>query len=119
MDLHAPSPTHAQFPTRDELLTWLVQINEAIGEALDASYAEGERIHIFDGMEAFVEVRKTAPNRKCFDCHAPDPDWTSVNFGTVICALCAAVHVEHSLSNAKVGAWRLWLLRFLSVFECG
>lgn len=28
-------------------------------------------------------------NRSCADCHAPQPEWASVNLGVVICKKCA------------------------------
>lgn len=31
-------------------------------------------------------------NTRCADCNAPEPDWTSLGFGTFVCLNCAGHH---------------------------
>lgn len=55
---------------------WVETIQESIAETL-SDYEVAEKIW-------FNEA-----NRLCADCHAPRPEWASVNLGVVICKKCA------------------------------
>ncbi|KAK3105706.1 hypothetical protein FSP39_003889 [Pinctada imbricata] len=41
------------------------------------------------GMQAIRTVRG---NNSCADCGAPNPDWASINLGTMICIECSGIH---------------------------
>lgn len=55
---------------------WIEAVQESIAETL-SDYEVAEKIW-------FNEA-----NRSCADCHAPRPEWASVNLGVVICKKCA------------------------------
>ncbi|XP_061181299.1 arf-GAP with GTPase, ANK repeat and PH domain-containing protein 1-like isoform X11 [Saccostrea echinata] len=41
------------------------------------------------GMQAIRTVRG---NNSCADCGAPNPDWASINLGTIVCIECSGIH---------------------------
>eukprot|EP00930_Biecheleria_cincta_P094324 TRINITY_DN8531_c0_g1_i2.p1 TRINITY_DN8531_c0_g1~~TRINITY_DN8531_c0_g1_i2.p1 ORF type:complete len:691 (+),score=93.26 TRINITY_DN8531_c0_g1_i2:23-2074(+) len=46
-------------------------------------------------------------NKQCADCGAPDPDWASVNQGSLICIDCAGTHRSLGAHISKVKSTRL------------
>ena len=50
------------------------------------------------------------PRSVCFDCLTPDPDWASVNHGTLVCLRCAGrhralgVHIS-TIKSLNMDAW--------------
>uniref|UniRef100_A0A6B2KX02 Uncharacterized protein n=1 Tax=Arcella intermedia TaxID=1963864 RepID=A0A6B2KX02_9EUKA len=41
-------------------------------------------------------------NQRCADCKKPDPDWTSINFGILICIDCSGIHRHLGAHVSKV-----------------
>uniref|UniRef100_A0A8W8NQK0 Centaurin-gamma-1A n=1 Tax=Magallana gigas TaxID=29159 RepID=A0A8W8NQK0_MAGGI len=41
------------------------------------------------GMQAIRTIRG---NNSCADCGAPNPDWASINLGTIVCIECSGIH---------------------------
>lgn len=39
-----------------------------------------------------LQLQKLGDNKKCVDCHAPNPQWASPKFGIFICLECAGIH---------------------------
>ncbi|ODV92265.1 hypothetical protein CANCADRAFT_84382 [Tortispora caseinolytica NRRL Y-17796] len=45
-----------------------------------------------DSKRVLLELQKEAPNKRCFDCNAPNPQWASPKLGIFICLECAGLH---------------------------
>ncbi|XP_074555095.1 arf-GAP with Rho-GAP domain, ANK repeat and PH domain-containing protein 2 isoform X1 [Halichoeres trimaculatus] len=73
---------------------WIEAVQESIAETL-SDYEVAEKIW-------FNEA-----NRSCADCHAPQPEWASVNLGVVICKKCAGQHRSLGPSISKVRSLKL------------
>ncbi|XP_061565758.1 arf-GAP with Rho-GAP domain, ANK repeat and PH domain-containing protein 2 isoform X2 [Cololabis saira] len=73
---------------------WIEAVKESIAETL-SDYEVAEKIW-------FNEA-----NRSCADCHAPRPEWASVNLGVVICKKCAGQHRSLGPSLSKVRSLKL------------
>lgn len=73
---------------------WIEAIQESIAETL-YDYEVAEKIW-------FNEA-----NRSCADCHAPEPEWASVNLGVVVCKKCAGQHRSLGPSLSKVRSLKL------------
>eukprot|EP00121_Abeoforma_whisleri_P008070 Awhi_evm1s7393 len=37
-------------------------------------------------------VRALSGNKFCADCGSPDPEWSSINLGILICIECSSIH---------------------------
>uniref|UniRef100_A0A803U1G6 ArfGAP with RhoGAP domain, ankyrin repeat and PH domain 3 n=1 Tax=Anolis carolinensis TaxID=28377 RepID=A0A803U1G6_ANOCA len=71
-------------------------------EALQNSIAET----LYD-YEVAEKIWSNKANRLCADCHAPSPDWASVNLCVVICKHCAGQHRSLGSSISKVQSLKL------------
>ncbi|CCD26561.1 GTPase-activating protein GCS1 NDAI_0H03880 [Naumovozyma dairenensis CBS 421] len=45
-----------------------------------------------DARRRLLQLQKVGANKKCVDCHAPNPQWASPKFGIFICLECAGTH---------------------------
>jgi len=69
------------------------------------------------GAVALEQLREIPSNLKCADCSAPDPDWTSINFGILVCIECSGIHRSLGVHVSKVRSLPLdeWAEETLSV----
>ncbi|CAG5929182.1 unnamed protein product [Menidia menidia] len=73
---------------------WIEAVQESIAETL-YDYEVAEKIWFNEG------------NQSCADCHAPQPEWASVNLGVVVCKKCAGQHRSLGPSLSKVRSLKL------------
>ncbi|GAB5589535.1 hypothetical protein Unana1_04435 [Umbelopsis nana] len=52
--------------------------------------------------ELFKRVRSMPGNNFCADCNAADPDWASINLGTLLCIECSGIHRSLGVHVSKV-----------------
>ncbi|KAH8552778.1 hypothetical protein BGW37DRAFT_271523 [Umbelopsis sp. PMI_123] len=52
--------------------------------------------------ELFKRVRSMPGNNYCADCNAADPDWASINLGTLLCIECSGIHRSLGVHVSKV-----------------
>ncbi|KAG2185136.1 hypothetical protein INT44_001926 [Umbelopsis vinacea] len=50
----------------------------------------------------FKQVRSMPGNNFCADCRAADPDWASINLGTLLCIECSGIHRSLGVHVSKV-----------------
>ncbi|XP_077333789.1 arf-GAP with Rho-GAP domain, ANK repeat and PH domain-containing protein 2 isoform X1 [Lithobates pipiens] len=73
---------------------WIETLEQSIAETV-ADYEVVEKIWFNES------------NRSCADCHAPNPDWASINLGVVICRSCAGQHRALGSKVSKVHSLKL------------
>ncbi|MBN3303978.1 ARAP2 protein, partial [Amia calva] len=73
---------------------WIEAVQESIAETL-SDYEVAEKIWFNES------------NRSCADCHAPQPEWASINLGVVICKKCAGQHRALGPNISKVRSLKL------------
>ncbi|KAJ2955167.1 hypothetical protein NQZ79_g8792 [Umbelopsis isabellina] len=52
--------------------------------------------------ELLKRVRSLPGNNFCADCNAADPDWASINLGTLLCIECSGIHRSLGVHVSKV-----------------
>ncbi|CAL8069056.1 unnamed protein product [Calicophoron daubneyi] len=53
------------------------------------------------------KIRSIAGNDCCADCGAPDPDWASLNLGTLVCIGCSGVHRQLGTHVSRIRSLHL------------
>ncbi|XP_022294839.2 centaurin-gamma-1A-like isoform X28 [Crassostrea virginica] len=75
---------------RDEWINAIEQqiLNSLQGNEINKSNKRGTPADPA-GMQAIRTIRG---NNSCADCGAPNPDWASINLGTIVCIECSGIH---------------------------
>ncbi|KAJ1970258.1 hypothetical protein IWQ62_000086 [Dispira parvispora] len=53
-------------------------------------------------QDMLQQIRKVPGNHQCVDCGAPDPEWSSINMGTLLCIECSGIHRSLGVHLSKV-----------------
>lgn len=89
-------------------------------EAAEALCAEKSRLAKITIPSRDVKVRLTQNGSSvCADCHAPAPDWVSINLGISLCIKCAGVHRSLGSHVSKVRSMQLdvWTTHLVEILE--
>uniref|UniRef100_L7M2L5 Putative gtpase-activating protein centaurin gamma n=1 Tax=Rhipicephalus pulchellus TaxID=72859 RepID=L7M2L5_RHIPC len=80
----------------DDREGWVSAIEQQILSSLqgnESSKAKGRMNSIADSASSIQAIRTSVPgNSHCADCDTPQPDWASLNLGTLICIECSGIH---------------------------
>ena len=113
-----------QAPSQAELTDWVQAIQEAVATALSTirTSKTGSGVAkslIISGSTALQAIREIPSNQFCADCKAPDPDWSSINLGIVVCIECSGIHRSLGVSVSKVRSLPLdeWTRGLIAVFS--
>uniref|UniRef100_A0A914WK39 Uncharacterized protein n=1 Tax=Plectus sambesii TaxID=2011161 RepID=A0A914WK39_9BILA len=105
----------------DERDEWVVAIEEQIEKALQAQlsqkHRQSKRQH---GDKAEVQALRQLPgNDRCADCDATNPDWASLNLGTLICIECSGIHRNLGSHISRVRSLELdeWPIEYIAVMQ--
>lgn len=86
---------------RDE---WVMAIEKIIEKTLQSQMSDKEqknkRIH--SSRNEIQALKEIPGNEICADCGAENPDWASLNLGTLICIQCSGVHRNLGSHISKV-----------------
>lgn len=98
---------HFNANTSDDREEWIRAIEAQILSSLqavqsDKRLANGETAAA-EQQSSQISLMRTVPgNNYCADCGAKDPDWASLNLGTVICIECSGLHRKLGTHISKV-----------------
>ncbi|EGC36073.1 hypothetical protein DICPUDRAFT_97693 [Dictyostelium purpureum] len=75
---------------------------------------------IIDETPLSLLRRINASNSFCADCNAKDPDWASINFGSIVCIDCSGIHRGLGVHISKVRSLVLdkWEPELLGMMRC-
>ncbi|XP_033111137.1 arf-GAP with Rho-GAP domain, ANK repeat and PH domain-containing protein 1-like isoform X2 [Anneissia japonica] len=90
IQLHTPFKTFMfTLESPEEVAEWLNAIKEMIDEALA-------------DRTVLRTIQQNVENKFCADCGMPEPDWSAVNFGVIICKKCSGAHRKLQFNVPKV-----------------
>ncbi|XP_060079116.1 centaurin-gamma-1A-like isoform X8 [Ylistrum balloti] len=83
---------HFEANNHEERDDWITAIEQQIFTALQGNEScKTKKISATD-PDTIPTMRNTRGNSACADCGAPNPDWASLNLGTLICIECSGIH---------------------------
>ncbi|XP_063424391.1 centaurin-gamma-1A-like isoform X11 [Mytilus trossulus] len=74
---------------RDE---WVNAIEQQILNCLQGNESSKSKKHLTIDPAGVQTIRGVRGNQVCADCGTPNPDWSSLNLGTLICIECSGIH---------------------------
>lgn len=85
---------HFQAQSIEERDDWVMAIEQQIFSCLQSNMSDKSRggISTTNDKSFIQRIRCVKGNNKCADCDAPNPDWASLNLGTLICIECSGIH---------------------------
>uniref|UniRef100_A0A1A7YND1 Arf-GAP with GTPase, ANK repeat and PH domain-containing protein 3 n=1 Tax=Iconisemion striatum TaxID=60296 RepID=A0A1A7YND1_9TELE len=80
--------------TYEERELWVQAIESQIFASLQSceSIKNKSRLGSQSDAMAIQSIRNMRGNSFCVDCDAPNPDWTSLNLGALMCIECSGIH---------------------------
>ncbi|KAJ4937219.1 hypothetical protein JOQ06_001798, partial [Pogonophryne albipinna] len=80
--------------TYEERELWVLAIESQIFASLQSceSIKNKSRLGSQSDAMAIQSIRNVRGNSFCVDCDAPNPDWASLNLGSLVCIECSGIH---------------------------
>ncbi|KAL3055291.1 hypothetical protein OYC64_018056 [Pagothenia borchgrevinki] len=80
--------------TYEERELWVLAIESQIFASLQSceSIKNKSRLGSQSDAMAIQSIRNVRGNSFCVDCDAPNPDWGSLNLGSLVCIECSGIH---------------------------
>ncbi|KAH7640839.1 centaurin-gamma-1a-like protein [Dermatophagoides farinae] len=95
---------HFNANNNDEREEWITAIEQQILSSLQNSEYDKSKLHNVNSVDdsAIHTIRTVPGNKYCVDCEAPNPDWASLNLGSLICIECSGIHRNLGTHISKV-----------------
>ncbi|KRY51399.1 Centaurin-gamma-1A, partial [Trichinella britovi] len=101
---------------RDE---WVLAIEQQILCCLLGNESDKRNFKSRGDRDVVQALKKVPGNDHCADCNAPNPDWASLNLGTLICIQCSGIHRNLGTHISKVRSLDLdeWAVEHIRVMQ--
>ncbi|XP_033728320.1 centaurin-gamma-1A-like isoform X9 [Pecten maximus] len=83
---------HFEANNHEERDDWITAIEQQIFTALQGNESCKTKKMSATDPDTIPTMRNSRGNSACADCGAPNPDWASLNLGTLICIECSGIH---------------------------
>ncbi|KAJ8307133.1 hypothetical protein KUTeg_015217 [Tegillarca granosa] len=83
---------HFEANNSDERDEWVQAIEQQILISLQGNESCKNKKQVSTDPAGIQTIRNVRGNNTCADCGAPNPDWASINLGTIICIECSGIH---------------------------
>ncbi|CAG2109668.1 unnamed protein product [Medioppia subpectinata] len=95
---------HFDANSADEREHWVTAIEEQILSSLQNMENEKSKYKNSTSVDdsAIQSIRTVPGNKYCVDCDSPNPDWSSLNLGALICIECSGIHRNLGTHISKV-----------------
>uniref|UniRef100_A0A7E4VV04 Centaurin-gamma-1A n=1 Tax=Panagrellus redivivus TaxID=6233 RepID=A0A7E4VV04_PANRE len=99
---------------------WVAMIEHQIERTLQGQLSQKEMTNLTCcSSEEVQALRRISGNNVCADCNQPNPDWASLNLGTLICIMCSGIHRNLGSHISKVRSLELdsWPVEYVAVLR--
>lgn len=83
---------HFEATNCDERDDWVNAIEQQILNCLQGNESSKSKKQSTTDPAGVQSIRNVRGNNVCADCGTPNPDWASLNLGTLICIECSGIH---------------------------
>jgi len=88
--------------TSSERQGWVTAIEQQILSSLQELESDKSKTTNLVDKTTIQGIKNVSGNDKCADCGHPDPVWSSLNLGTLICIECSGIHRNLGTHISKV-----------------